>query len=430
MMGRQAATGPLADRLARRRLLRILGAGAAGLLAACEIPGGAPPESTAPPAAAPPAAPTPVPSVPAGAETPSPQPIALRLELALSWPSQALAALAQNLGQSRWRASITPTSQAAIEQLTGATAEADLVSPADPARMAAAGRLRALPPGLVWAGRSSWHSEALASGNPSADEIVGLPLGLRARLFTYRQDLLGPPADLAEWRAATAALTRHDERFVRFAGIDLTPAMNDPRWLVFGDRECGRGGCYSADGAKFMRSLFVDPGVAFRRDHPRTEWPLSALAAGAAASGFSDWPRLQRQVTGSRLRSRLATANAPAGLTALEGGGRLWLAVPQGSRGAGLEALAELDLHALSTGVAAAAQMLPSDVSALADMAARDANLGPLLGPRLRLYDWRLGLGPRLGSLAGVTHRALALGRRPVEELLIQFKQALAQGDQ
>ena len=104
----------------------------------------------------------------------------------------------------------------------------------------------------------------------------------------------------------------------------------------------------------------------------------------------------------------------------------MWLAVPQGRSGVGAEALADLDLHALSVGVAAAVPMLPSDASALADLVASDPNLGPLLDPRLRLYDWRLALGPRLGSLAGVMHRALALGRTPVAELLAHFEQALA----
>ena len=278
MRGWWAETAELATRVARRRLLQIAAAAGVTLLAACD-----PAATDSAPPPLPPATLTP----PLAAETAMPLPVAQPLELALSWPRRAQVALAEILERTSWRVSITPTSPAAIEQLTGAASGADLVSPADPASMAAAGRLQTLPRGTVMASGSSWHPEALASGNSGA-EIVALPLALRARLFTFRTDLMDRPADLAEWRSAAAALVRHDDRDVRFAGIDLTPAMHDPRWLLFGDRDCGRGGCYSPAGVEFLRSLFVDPGIAFRRDHPRAEWPLNR------------WP-LARRPAGSQI---------------------------------------------------------------------------------------------------------------------------------
>ena len=422
-------------KLARRRLLQILGAGAAVALAACESPGGPAPAATPgtpaptppPPTVQPTPPPTPAPTPPPPIEVSEPRPVVLDLELALSWPARPLGALAEGLDRTRWRASITPTAATSIDRLHGAASAADLVSPSDPAALAAAGALAVLPPGTVRAGRSSWHPAALATGNDSAHGVAALPLGMSARLFTYRSDLLQAPADLSAWRSAAAELARHDARFVRFAGVDLTPAVHDPRWLLFAGPECGSDGCYLRRGSEFFRSLFVDPGIAFRRDHPRADWPPSALAAGAAASGLDDWRRLRQMVRGTPLQGRLATAVAPQGLSALEGGGKLWLAVPAGSSGAGLDALADLDLHALSAAVAEAGGLLPTDVSALADLAAQDVNLSPLLDPQLRLYDWRTILGPVLGALAGVVHRALALGTQPVEELLGGFERAVAQ---
>ena len=429
---------PTEIKLARRRLLQMLGAGAAVTLAACEGPGrsapAAAPEPPSPTPSPPILRPTPAPPAPpVPAQTPppieesEPRPVVLELELALSWPARALGALAESLDRTRWRVSITPTAAAAIDRLHGAAAAADLVSPTNPAALAAKGALAVLPPGTVRAGRSSWHRAALATGNASDQSATALPLGMWAKLFTYRNDLLQPPADLPAWRSAAAELARHDERFVRFAGIDFTPAVHDPRWLLFAGPECGPDGCYSRRGSGFFRSLFTDPGIAFRRDHPRTDWPPSALAAGAAASGLEDWRRARRLVRGTRLQGRLATAPPPQGLSALEGGGELWLAVPAGSGGAGLEALADLDLHAIGAAVAEAGNLLPTDVSALADLAGDDANLSPLLDPQLRLYDWRMTLGPVLGALAGVTHRALALGTQPVEELLGRFERMVAQ---
>lgn len=425
-------------KLARRRLLQMLGASAAVALAACDGPGrSAPAAATEPPsptpsppilrpAPAPPATPGPPPT-PLAIEVSEPRPVVLELELALSWPARPLGALAESLDGTRWQASITPTAATAIDQLHGAAAAADLVSPTYPAALAATGALAVLPPGTVRSGRSSWHRAALATGNAPDQSTAALPLAMSAKLFTYRHDLLPPPADLPAWRSAAADLARHDERFVRFAGIDLTPAVHDPRWLLFAGPDCGPDGCYSRRGSGFFRSLFADPGIAFRRDHPRTEWPLSALAAGAAASGLEDWRRVRRLIRGTPLQGRLATAPPPHGLGALEGGGKLWLAVPAGSGGAGLEALADLDLHAISAAVAEAGNLLPTDVSALADLAGEDANLGLLLDPQLRLYDWRMALGPVLGALAGVTHRALALGIQPVEELLGRFERTVAQ---
>ena len=347
--------------------------------------------------------------------------------MALPWPARPLGALADHLARTRWRASITPTAAADVDRIQGTAAKADLISPSNPAALAAAGALAVLPTGTVRAGRSSWHPAALATGNASDHPTAALPLGMTAKLFTYRSDLLKPPEDIAAWRLVAADLARHDERFVRFAGIDLTPAVHDPRWLLFAGPECGPDECYSRRGSEFFRSLFSDPGIAFRRDHPRTGWAPSWLAAGAAASGLDDWQRIRRLVRGSPLQGRLATAAAPLGLGALEGGGRLWLAVPAESGGAGLEALADLDLRALGAAVAAAGDLLPTDVSTLADQADQDSNLRPLLDPRLRLYDWRTTLSPALGALAGVTHRALALGPQPVEELLGGFEQAVAQ---
>jgi hypothetical protein len=349
------------------------------------------------------------------------------LKLALSWPARPLEALEESLGRSRWRASISPTAATMTDQLSGAAAGADLVSPGDPIALAAAGLLAELPPAAARQGSSNWHRAALATGNISDQNPTGLPLAMRARLFTYRSDLLGPPPDLDAWRSAAAELTRHDERFVRLAGIDLTPAVDDPRWLVFAGPWCDPGACSLRQGAEFFRSLFADPGIAFRRDHPRTEWPPLALAAGGAASGLGDWLHVKRLIRGTPLAGRLATATAPSGLDTLEGGGRLWLAVPAGSEGAGLEALTDLDLPALSTAVAAAADLLPTDAPALSELVAQDANLRPLVEPGLRLYDWRLALGPVLGALAGVTNRALALGPQPVAGLLDRFEQAVAQ---
>ena len=428
----RATAVPPAERFSRRRLLGFLGAGAGAVLAACDSPGrrrpltvaatpSPPPPPTPPPPATPTAAPPPAPVVIEPAE---PQPIVREIELVLSWPPDAIAALAQNLGRTGWRASVTRAGPAAIDRLAGPAATADLVSPADPRALAAEGRLRALPPA---AGRAGWHPAALATGNLPDQSPAALPLALAARLFTYRSDLLRPPPDLPAWRLAAAAAARHGERYVRFAGIDLTPAAHDPRWLVFAGPECGPGECYSRRSAGFFRSLFADPGIAFRRDHPRTEWPPSALAAGAAASGLEDWARTRRLVRGTPLQGRLATAPAPFGLNALEGGGRLWLAAPAESEGAGPDALAEFDLPALGDAVAAALDLLPSSVRGLADRAAEDANLAPLLDLELRLYDWRPALGPDLGALAGVTHRALALGPRPVGEVLDRFERAVAQ---
>ena len=433
---------PPETRLARRRLLQVLGAGAAVALAACNgaarsapTPTPAPPppspsptrQPTPSPTTTPVPTPTPVPPPPTPTLEPvEPLPVVRELVFALSWPARPLGALAEHLARTRWRASIAPTPPAAIDRFQGAAAHADLVSPTDPAGLAAAGELAALPPGTVGVG-SSWHPAALASGNLAGEAAAALPLGFWARVFAYRSDLLRPPADLSAWRLAAAGLARHDARFVRFAGIDLTPAVHDPRWLLFAGPECGPDGCYSRPGAEFFRSLFDDPGIAFRRDHPRTDWPPSALAAGAAASALEDWQRVRRQVRGTRLQARLATAAAPSGLAALEGSGELWLAAPAGSGGAGLDALADLDLNALSAAVAAAGDLLPTDLAALADLAGQDANLDPLLDPQLRLYDRRKLLGPALGALAGLTHRALALGRQPVDELLGRFERAAAQ---
>lgn len=422
----------------------MLGAGAAVVLAACDGPGrSAPPAATEPPPPTPspptlrptpglpatpdpPAAPAP-PQTPPAIEVSEPRPVVLELKLALSWPARPLGALAESLDRTRWRASITPTAATAIDQLQGSAAAADLVSPTNPAALAAKGALAVLPPGAVRSGRSGWHRGALATGNAADQSAAALPLGMSAKLFTYRRDLLPPPADLPAWRSAAAELARHDERFVRFAGIDLTPAVHDPRWLLFAGPDCGPDGCYSRRGSGFFRSLFADPGIAFRRDHPRVEWPPSLLAAGAAASGLEDWRRVRRLIRGTPMQGRLATAPPPQGLSALEGGGKLWLAVPAGSGGAGLEALADLDLHAISAAVAEAGNLLPTDVAALAELAGEDVNLSPLLDPQLRLYDWRMTLGPVLGALAGVTHRALALGIQPVEELLGRFERAVAQ---
>ena len=426
---------PPGIRFGRRRLLQILGTGAAAVLAACEspdrsvpasvtgTPSPVPPSAAATPESAPTAAPTPP---PATIVPENPRPAVAELELALSWPARPLGALAEQLGRTRWRVSITPTATTTIDRLAGAAATADLISPSDPVALAAAGSLAELPAGMVRAGPSTWHPGALSTGNRSDQGITALPLGMEARLFTYRRDLLDPPEGLAGWRQAAAELARHDERFVRFAGVDLTPAVHDPRWLLFAGPDCGPEDCYSRPGVEFFRSLFADPGIAFRRDHPRSDWPPSALAAGAAASGFDDWWRISRLVRGTPLQHRLATAAAPSGLGTLEGGGRFWLAVPRVSGSAGLDALADLDLHALSAAVASAGNMLPTDVSVLADLAGEDANLRPLLDPQLRLYDWRAALGPVLGALAGITHRALALGPQPVDELLGRFEQAVA----
>ena len=431
---------PPDNKFARRRLLQILGAGAAVALAACQVPGrsapAAVPGPTPPPPPPPPtlrptekptAAPTPPepPPPPPAIEVSEPRPVVRELELALSWPARPLAALADELARTRWRASITTTATTTIDPHGGALAGADLISPGDPAALAAAGSLAALPPDTVGAGRPGWHGAALATGNVADQGITALPLAMSARLFTYRSDLLEPPTDLTTWRRAVAGLARHDERFVRFAGIDLTPAAHDPRWLLFAGPECGPRDCYSRRGTEFFRSLFADPGIAFRRDHPRTHWPPRALAAGAAASGLDHWPRTRRLVRGTPLQGRLTTAAAPQGISALEGGGKLWLAVPAESGGAGLDALADLDLGSLSAAVAAAADILPADVSALADLADQDAALDPLLDPGLRLYDWRTTLGPGLGALAGLTHRALALGPQPVGELLARFELAV-----
>ena len=416
-------------RFARRRLLQVLGAGAAVALAACDGPGRSAPAVVPGPQSPGALQATPIPpATPAPAiEVSEPRPVVLELQLALAWPARPLGALAESLYRTRWRASITPVTATATDRLHGATATADLISPTNPAALAARGGLAVLPRGTVRAGRSSWHRGALATGNVSDQEAAALPLGMWAKLFTYRTDLLQPPADLPAWRAAATDLARHDERFVQFAGIDLTPAVHDPRWLLFAGPECGPEGCYSRRGSAFFRSLFADPGIAFRRDHPRTDRPPSGLAGGAAASGLEDWSRVRRLVRGTPLHGRLATASAPRDLSVLEGGGKLWLAVPAESGGAGLDALADLDLHAISTAVAEAGNLLPTDVSALADLAADDANLNPLLDPQLRLYDWRMSLGPALGALAGLTHRALALGTQPVEELLDRFERMVAQ---
>lgn len=357
-------------------------------------------------------------------EVSEPRPAVLELELALSWPAGPLGALVEVLEGTRWRASIIPTAPASIDQLGGNAATADLISPTAPAALAVRGRLAELPPE---AGGLGWHPAALATGNISDQHTTALPLGMWVKLFIYRSDLLEPPTNLFAWRAAAAALARHDERFVRFAGVDLVPAVDDPSWLLFAGPECGPDGCYSRSGSAFFRSLFADPGIAFRRDHPRTDRPPSALAGGTAASGLDDWRRIRQLVRGTPLQGRLATAAPPQGLGTLEGSGKLWLAVPAGSDGSGLEALSDLDLRALSAVAAEAGNLLPTDVSTLADLAGEDPNLIPLLDSKLRLFDWRLALGPVLGALAGVIHRALALGTQPVEETLARFEQAVAQ---
>ena len=128
------------------------------LLAACDpaATDPAPPPTPPPPATRAP---------PLAAEPAMPLPVAQPLELALSWPRRAQVALTEILERTSWRVSITPTGPAAIEQLAGAASGADLVSPADPARMAAAGGCR-----LYRAGRS-WRAVLAGTRRPSPAAI-------------------------------------------------------------------------------------------------------------------------------------------------------------------------------------------------------------------------------------------------------------------
>lgn len=354
--------------------------------------------------------------------TERPAVVSRRLKLALAWPDAAITELLLAFTRSGLApADIVTRDRWAIGRLEGAAAGAELISPPNPQGMARGGHLQSLDPVLGEAAKAAWHRPGLATINrPGAFHV--LPLALTARPLVIRTDLLSAPTDLTELRESAGALTRRDQRFVTFAGIDLSPATHDPQWLLFagGNRQPATG--YSRGRTEVFRSFFHESGLAFRRDHAGDGQRLSAIAGGKAAMAFAHWPTLRRQLAGSRLSWQLAVVPTPTGISAIEGGGRYGLAVPAGADPVGLDALARLDGQLASAAVARASVMAPANLAALRAARATDRQLGFLLDPELALYDWRLWPDKSVSGLAGTLNRAVALGSEPVGQLLDRFE--------
>ena len=414
----------MGPQISRRRILAGLTTGLAGVLAGCiEGPSAAArlPVATPAPTAARPrkAAPT---AVSTTTPTARPAVVVRRLKLALAWPDAVISELLLAFARSGLApADIVTRDRWAIGRLEGAAAGADLISPPNPQSMARGGHLQSLDPVLGEAAIAAWHRPGLATINrPGAFHV--LPLALTARPLVIRTDLLSAPIDLTELHESAGALTRRDQRFVTFAGIDLSPATHDPQWLLFagGTRQPATG--FSRGGSEMFRSFFHDPGLAFRRDHAGGSQRLSAIAGGRAAMAFALWPTLRRQLTGSRLRWQLTVVPTPAGISALEGGGRYGLAAPAGAGPVGPDALTRLDGQLASAVVARAGAMAPANLAALRAARDTDRQLDFLLDPELALYDWRLWPDKSVSGQAGTLNRAIALGSEPVGQLLDRFE--------
>ena len=353
---------------------------------------------------------------PAAPTPPSPP----ELRLALAWPDRAIAAFVGALprGTSGVQPVLLTRDPTAIAQIAGPAADAHLVSALNPRLLANGARLQPFnEPELD----RRFHAGALASVNSNGQKLI-MPLALQARPLVYRTDVLSAPSTLSQLRTTARQITRRNERFITFAGLDLAASVHDPQWLLFAGASCEPASGFSRSGVEEFRAFFREPASAFRRDHHGGDWRLPAIAIGRAAMAFADLFALKSNLAGSALFDQLSVAPLPGQLRALEGGGRLCVAIPASSGEMATAALERLNWARISRAVAKAAGMAPTAMEGLLGVAKSDRRMSYLTDLATPLFDWRLWPGKDAAAAAGLLNRALALGETPISDLLANFE--------